>query len=256
MPLFFIALFYNMSVLQHNDDTYPFPLGGIIYQSAQFAVTQGFLPADGRALSRDVYWELFEYIGGLYGVGDGSTTFNLPDLITSPFIYGINSAPTGVPNTGGISGLGGFTIPVGAIPSLSSSKVSSTLTFSGTTSPAVHQVPNTTSLLDVNLVAGTVNPETIKKDSSGGTGASVSLNSVDVGFINGSQTSPVPTYSPLVDSVGGITFIPYIRVFSNFGNRPSAKPIPYVPPTPQFISPTAPYLNYPYLGGLPLTPQY
>ena len=40
---------------------------------------EGFLFADGSAISRTEYSELFEIIGTLYGAGDGSTTFNLPD---------------------------------------------------------------------------------------------------------------------------------------------------------------------------------
>jgi len=40
----------------------------------------GWLPCDGRAVSRATYWRLFSVTGTTYGVGDGSTTFNLPDL--------------------------------------------------------------------------------------------------------------------------------------------------------------------------------
>ena len=40
----------------------------------------GFLYADGRAVSRATYNELFNKIGTRYGQGDNSTTFNLPDL--------------------------------------------------------------------------------------------------------------------------------------------------------------------------------
>lgn len=40
---------------------------------------EGFLFADGSAISRTEYSELFTIIGTLYGAGDGSTTFNLPD---------------------------------------------------------------------------------------------------------------------------------------------------------------------------------
>src|SRR5690606_11752046 len=35
---------------------------------------------DGSAVSRTDYADLFEVIGTSYGVGDGSTTFNLPNL--------------------------------------------------------------------------------------------------------------------------------------------------------------------------------
>ena len=40
---------------------------------------EGYLFADGSAVSRTEYAELFEVLGTTYGAGDGSTTFNLPD---------------------------------------------------------------------------------------------------------------------------------------------------------------------------------
>lgn len=36
--------------------------------------------ADGAAVSREVHASLFARIGTTYGAGDGSTTFNLPNL--------------------------------------------------------------------------------------------------------------------------------------------------------------------------------
>ena len=44
------------------------------------AVPVGWIPADGRALSRTTYAALFAAIGTTYGSGNGSTTFNVPDL--------------------------------------------------------------------------------------------------------------------------------------------------------------------------------
>ena len=41
---------------------------------------RGWLIADGRAVSRTTYAALFAVIGTTYGSGDGSTTFNLPDM--------------------------------------------------------------------------------------------------------------------------------------------------------------------------------
>ena len=41
---------------------------------------QGWLKANGAALSRTVYAALFAAIGTRYGAGDGHSTFNLPDL--------------------------------------------------------------------------------------------------------------------------------------------------------------------------------
>ena len=40
----------------------------------------GWLLADGSAVSRTTYADLFAVIGTTYGVGDGSTTFNLPNF--------------------------------------------------------------------------------------------------------------------------------------------------------------------------------
>lgn len=39
----------------------------------------GFLLCDGSPISRTVYADLFAYLGTTFGVGDGSTTFNLPN---------------------------------------------------------------------------------------------------------------------------------------------------------------------------------
>ena len=50
----------------------------------------GWLLADGSAISRTTYSDLFTAIGTTYGVGDGSSTFNLPNM---------PSAGTGSPNT-------------------------------------------------------------------------------------------------------------------------------------------------------------
>ena len=40
---------------------------------------EGWLLCDGSAISRRDYADLFDVIGTTWGVGDGSTTFNLPD---------------------------------------------------------------------------------------------------------------------------------------------------------------------------------
>lgn len=57
----------------------PFPAGSVIYHAANTAPT-GFLKADGSAVSRSTYSDLFAAIGETYGAGDGSTTFLVPDL--------------------------------------------------------------------------------------------------------------------------------------------------------------------------------
>jgi microcystin-dependent protein len=44
------------------------------------SVPPGWMKADGSAISRDTYRELFIAIGTTFGSGDGLTTFNLPDM--------------------------------------------------------------------------------------------------------------------------------------------------------------------------------
>lgn len=55
-------------------------IAGSIYMYAGNTVPQGFLQCDGSAVSRTTYADLFAAIGTVYGAGDGSDTFNLPDL--------------------------------------------------------------------------------------------------------------------------------------------------------------------------------
>lgn len=43
-------------------------------------IPEGYLECDGSAISRTEYADLFDVIGTTYGSGDGSTTFNLPNL--------------------------------------------------------------------------------------------------------------------------------------------------------------------------------
>lgn len=52
---------------------------GAVMPFAQNSAPTGWLIADGSAVSRTTYSALFGAIGTLYGVGNGSTTFNLPD---------------------------------------------------------------------------------------------------------------------------------------------------------------------------------
>lgn len=54
-------------------------IGSIVYHAAD-AEPDNFLECDGSAISRTTYADLFAEIGVVFGVGDGSSTFNLPDL--------------------------------------------------------------------------------------------------------------------------------------------------------------------------------
>lgn len=60
----------------------------------------GWLLCDGTAVSRTTYADLFATLGTVYGVGDGSTTFNLPNL-QDRFPLGKGSTFTTLGATGG-----------------------------------------------------------------------------------------------------------------------------------------------------------
>ena len=55
------------------------PAGSVIWHASDTAPT-GYIKANGATVSRTTYADLFAAIGTTFGVGDGSTTFNLPDL--------------------------------------------------------------------------------------------------------------------------------------------------------------------------------
>jgi hypothetical protein len=60
--------------------TWLIPIGGILPYSKTTAPNSRFALCYGQAISRATYAELFALISTTYGVGDGSTTFNIPDL--------------------------------------------------------------------------------------------------------------------------------------------------------------------------------
>jgi phage-related tail fiber protein len=68
----------------------PVPTGTVIHV-AQTSAPTGYLKANGAAVSRTVYAALFSAIGTTFGAGDGSSTFNLPDL-RGEFVRGWDDA--------------------------------------------------------------------------------------------------------------------------------------------------------------------
>lgn len=76
------------------------PAGSIlIWGGAVNSPPTGYLVCDGSAISRETYANLFAAIGTTHGSGNGSTTFNLPDL-RDKFVVGA-SGTKAVASTGG-----------------------------------------------------------------------------------------------------------------------------------------------------------
>ena len=66
------------------------PAGTVIYSARSTAPT-GYVKANGAAISRSTFSVLFAAIGTTYGAGNGSTTFNVPDL-RGEFIRGLDDS--------------------------------------------------------------------------------------------------------------------------------------------------------------------
>lgn len=73
------------------------PIGTII-DFAGPSTPVGYLECDGSAVSRTTYDKLFDVIGTTWGTGDGSTTFNLPDLCGRTSIGRTNNPNSDNPN--------------------------------------------------------------------------------------------------------------------------------------------------------------
>lgn len=63
----------------------PYPIGTVIHVLSRHTAADGYLRTDGQALSRTDYSTLFSKIGTAYGIGNGSTTFNIPTII-DPYV--------------------------------------------------------------------------------------------------------------------------------------------------------------------------
>ena len=82
------------------------PPVGSVTAFAGTTTPQGWLLCDGSAVSRTDYADLYAVIGDTYGSGDGTNTFNLPDLVDK-FIEG--SATAGTVKTAGLPNIEGGT---------------------------------------------------------------------------------------------------------------------------------------------------
>ncbi len=121
------------------------PLGGVLDYAGLTAPNSNFALSYGQAISRTTYATLFALIGTTYGAGNGTTTFNLPDLrgrvvagsdnmggsqalrIT---ISGGNFNANGVGATGGLEN---HTLTTAELPVHTPSGTNSAITATGTT---------------------------------------------------------------------------------------------------------------------------
>jgi microcystin-dependent protein len=130
---------------------YNIPLGGGMVYFGTSAPNSAFAFPFGQAVSRTIYAPLFALFGTTYGAGDGSTTFNLPDLrgrvpvgldnmggTTANRLSDANSTIAGVRHT--LGGAGGQVTHALSVAELAAHTHANTLTDPG----HAHSVPNAT----------------------------------------------------------------------------------------------------------------
>jgi len=152
-----------------------FPTGTLV-DFAGAAAPAGFLLCDGAAVSRVTYDDLFGVIGTTWGIGDGTTTFNLPDLRRRVCMGSGGSGTAIIGNAVGNVG-GGETetlTSVNQIPLHShSATTTSTLTFNNT--GTVGQAPLTN--IAMSKPPGSANSLPVASSTTiGNTGGTASFN--------------------------------------------------------------------------------
>jgi microcystin-dependent protein len=104
---------------------WPAPTGAVLPFAGSVAPT-GFLLADGSAVSRTTYANLFAVVGVVYGPGDGSTTFNLPNT-QGVFVRGAgtqtigSTSYTGTPGSSENDEVGAHTVAIGVVSNIAGS---------------------------------------------------------------------------------------------------------------------------------------
>ncbi|RXT48752.1 tail fiber protein [Bradyrhizobium betae] len=174
------------------------PVGGLVPYTAPTPPSSNFILPYGQAISRTTYSTYFSLVGTTYGSGDGSTTFNVPDL-RGRFIAGKDdmggSAASRLTSTyfgtsaaalGAIGGAQNHTLTLGELPT--------GIASSGTNSISVTSINS-------NNVQGTLtsSPNTggvLLQLLTGGTGTVVSTGSNSIGVTSnntsGSAHATVP----------------------------------------------------------------
>lgn len=147
----FIADALRVTPLFTLDEGDPVPTGQITAFGGAAAPT-GWLLCDGTAVSRTTFAALFAVLGTAYGVGDGSTTFNLPDLRQR---FPMGKAASGTGST--LGGTGGTVDHVHALNTSSSGALVRVNNSTNTIRTLLKAVASWTPTDSTNITAGIAN---------------------------------------------------------------------------------------------------
>lgn len=147
------------------------PTGAIVQFAGSTAPT-GYLLCDGSAISRTTYATLFTAISTTYGVGNGSTTFNLPNL-KGKVPVGYSSTETEFDTLGETGGANTHILSAAELPSHAHT-VTQNYTRFATTGNTVPTVDSTIYLSSV----GTAFDNTNREVTSSGVGSGNAHNNL------------------------------------------------------------------------------
>lgn len=152
----------------------------------------GWLPCDGLKISRSTYSALFAAIGTIWGVGDGASTFNLPDL-RDRFLIGAGL----VYNLAALGGSASQTLDIANLPAHNHliNDPGHTHTFTGT--------PHTHNITDPGHVHSSATPASNGTAGAAGVGATagntgsattgITINNATAGGTNSTSTTGITT---------------------------------------------------------------
>jgi microcystin-dependent protein len=109
----------DFKMLRYNETSgeivYSYPVPGVISMYGGTASPMGHLFCNGTRVSRTTYSRLFDVIGTIYGAGNGTGTFNLPNL-QGRVPVGLKASEPVFNSLGNIGGTGAHTLSVNEIP--------------------------------------------------------------------------------------------------------------------------------------------
>ena len=148
----------------HTGDTAAHAMTGSIQLWAGQAQPRGWLVCNGQAVSRTHYAALFSVIGTRYGMGDGSTTFNVPNLC--------GRVPVGADSTYPLASMGGE-----AMHTLTEEEIPS---FSGNIE--MHNSNNGTNIFGLSGIFSGVRVSGYYRDGGTRSGGANSYGTIDLSF--------------------------------------------------------------------------